>query len=157
MTRNSASSTTEDGRSRILGTVIVLSVIGAAIAGYLTWAHYNESVLVCAVGNCGTVQKSAYATIGPVPIAILGVGMYIVMGLLAAGRLHNWLPMSYRQATMAAWAIALAGFAYALYLTYLEIWVIKAICQWCVGSAVVTALILVAETVLFWRILGEDD
>jgi len=156
LTRSSASSTAQEGRSRILGIVVLLSLVGAAIAAYLTYTHFDESALVCAVGDCGTVQTSKYAEIGPVPIAVLGLGMYVVLGLSAAGRLRGLLPLTVQQATMASWAIALAGFAYAIYLTYLEIWVIKAICQWCVASAIVTALILVAETVLLWRVLGED-
>lgn len=157
MTRSSASSTTQEARSRFLGAVILLSVIGAAIAGYLTYTHFNESALVCAVGDCGTVQKSKYAEIGPIPIALLGLGMYVVLGILAAGRLRGRLPVTFQQATIAAWAIALAGVAYAAYLTYLEIWVIDAICQWCVASAIVTTLILAAETVLLWRVLGDVD
>lgn len=157
MTRSSASSTTQAGQSRIPGIVLLLSVIGVGIAGYLTYTHFDESALVCAVGDCGTVQSSKYSEIGPVPIAILGLGMYVALGLLAFSRMRGGLGMSFKQATIAAWAITLAGFAYALYLTYLEIWVIKAICQWCVASAIVTGLILIAETILLWRVLGETD
>ncbi len=112
---------------------------------------------MCAVGDCGTVQKSAYSEIGPIPIAILGLGMYLTLALLAFSRLRRGVPLSFRHATIASWAIALAGAAYAIYLTYLEIWVIQAICQWCVASAIVTGLILIAETVLLWRVLGEND
>lgn len=157
MTRSSASSTTQEGRSWIPGIVLLLSILGAGIAAYLTYTHFDESALVCAVGDCGTVQTSKYATIGPAPIAILGLGMYIALALLAFSRMRGGLGVSFRQATVTSWAITLAGFAYALYLTYLEIWVIKAICQWCVASAIVTGLILIAETILIWRVLGETD
>lgn len=156
--RSSASrAVSDEGRSRIPAIVLVLSIIGAGIAAYLTYTHFDESALVCAVGDCGTVQSSKYAELGPVPIAILGLGMYVVLALLALVRVRGSNALSFRHASIASWAITLAGAVYALYLTYLEIWVIKAICQWCVASAIVTGLILVAETILLWRILGEVE
>lgn len=157
LTRSSASKAASTGRSRIPGIVLLLSIIGAGVAAYLTYTHFDENALVCAIGDCGTVQKSKYSAIGPIPIALLGVGMYVTLALLALGRLRIRLPLSYSQATMASWAIALAGGAYAIYLTYLEIWVIKAICQWCVASAIATWLILIVETILLWRVIGETD
>jgi uncharacterized membrane protein len=47
----------------------------------------------------------------------------------------------------------LTGFLYAAYLTYVEIWVIDAICQWCVLSATITTAILIAESVSLWKSL----
>lgn len=158
MRRSSASSSvTREGRSRVPEIVLLLSILGAGIAAYLTYTHFDEGALVCAVGDCGTVQSSKYSEIGPIPIAILGLGMYVVLALLAFSRMRGGLRISFRHATMASWAITLAGAVYAIYLTYLEIWVIKAICQWCVASAIVTGLILIAETMLLWRLLGEVE
>ncbi|MCC6935125.1 MAG: vitamin K epoxide reductase family protein [Thermomicrobiales bacterium] len=141
----------------MLGAIVGLSILGIIVAAYLTYSHFDESALMCAVGDCGTVQKSKYATLGPIPIAILGLGMYVALGLSALGRMRGKLPVSFEVATMASWGIALAGVAYALYLTYLEIWVIKAICQWCVASAIITTLILAIESVLLWHVLGEEQ
>lgn len=141
----------------MLGAIVGLSILGIIVAAYLTYSHFDESALMCAVGDCGTVQKSKYATLGPIPIAILGLAMYVALGLSALGRMRGKLPVTFEVATMASWGIALAGVAYALYLTYLEIWVIKAICQWCVASAIITTLILAIESVLLWHVLGEEQ
>lgn len=130
---------------------------GLSIAAYLTYTHYNHNALVCSVGDCGTVQTSDYATIGPVPIAILGLLMYLFVGALALARMRGSRLISHDRATIASWTVTFAGLLYALYLTYVEIWVIDAICQWCVASAIVTTIIFGVESVLLWRVLGDTS
>lgn len=130
---------------------------GLSIAAYLTYTHYNHNALVCSVGDCGTVQTSDYATIGPVPIAILGLLMYLFVGALALARMRGSRLISHDRATIASWTVTFAGLLYALYLTYVEIWVIDAICQWCVASAIVTTIIFAVESVLLWRVLGDTS
>lgn len=134
---------------------MVLAIAGVAVAGYLTYVHYDQSALVCSVGNCHTVQTSKYAVIAGIPIAILGLGMYLAvigLGLLRRMRAEWRMP-----ATMAAFTIVLAGTLYAAYLTYLEIWVIHAICQWCVISAILTLGLLAVEGTGLYRLLGRED
>jgi uncharacterized membrane protein len=143
--------------SYLLASIVLLSVVGALVAAYLTYTHFDRDALVCAVGQCGTVQDSAYATLGPVPIAVLGVGMYLALGALALVRWLGVGPFTFEQATVASWTIAFAGTLYAAYLTYVEIWVINAICQWCVISAIIGTLILVIESVIIWRSMLSDS
>lgn len=135
---------------------IALSVLGIAVAAYLTVVHYQHDLLICgAGGGCHTVQNSEYAVVAGVPIALGGLAMYVV--LLGLGVLR-WVVSGRRSvATYAAFGIALAGVAYAAYLTYIELFVIDAICQWCVSSAVITTLICAIEGVGVWRLLGVPD
>lgn len=133
---------------------IVLAVLGVGVASYLTYVHYNQGALVCGVGNCHTVQNSRYAVIAGIPISVLGLAMYLAV--IALGVLRLVRRDLFMLATMAAFAVTLAGTLYAAYLTYLEIAVIKAICQWCVTSAVLTLLILISEGFGLFRLLGED-
>src|SRR3954468_22837631 len=65
---------------------LALSLAGAVVAGYLTWVHYDLSALTCGIGDCHTVQTSSYASIGPVPIALLGLGMFLAIAALAVVR-----------------------------------------------------------------------
>lgn len=130
---------------------LVLSVLGLGVAGYLTYVHYNHNALVCTTGGCETVQSSKYATLGPLPIAVLGVGMYLALGALAAARRFRADWLAFDTATILAWVAVAAGVAYAAYLTYLELFVINAICQWCVTSAIISVLILACESVLLWK------
>jgi uncharacterized membrane protein len=121
----------------------VLALAGLAVAGYLTVAHFRGEILVCGVGDCQTVQNSPYAEIAGVPIALLGAGMYLTLMGLGVAR---WCWPGKRDVfTTVAFGLALAGALYAAYLTYLEIWVIRAICQWCVVSALLTSVILGVE------------
>jgi uncharacterized membrane protein len=137
---------------RLPQLVLLLSALGAAVAAYLTYAHYDANALVCAAGKCGTVQSSSYATIGPIPIAILGLGMYLTLGALALTRWTRRGPLSTEFATIASWGIAFAATLYAAYLTYVELFVIHAVCQWCVASAIIGLLILVADSAAVWRL-----
>ncbi|HEY7031354.1 MAG TPA: vitamin K epoxide reductase family protein [Thermomicrobiales bacterium] len=156
-TPRSLASTHPDGARlpRLTAISLVLAVAGTGVAAYLTSVHYDDALLLCGVGNCETVQQSKYAEIAGIPVALLGLLMYLA---LAALGLLRWRRPDVRPAaTTLAFAVALAGTIYAAYLTYLEIWVIDAICQWCVTSAILTLGILVVESVAVWRVLGVTD
>ena len=137
---------------------MVVAGAGVVLAAYLTWVHYDISALVCRVGDCHTVQASQYAMVGAAPVALLGAGMYaavLATQIVARVRPHVAFAMS-----AVAFAIALAGTLYAAYLTWLEVAVIHAICQWCVASAVLTVTLLALTSAMIWRMFassGADD
>jgi uncharacterized membrane protein len=124
---------------------LALSLAGAVVAGYLTWVHYDISVLTCRIGDCHTVQTSPYATIGSIPIALLGVGMFLAIAMLAVVRWRR--PALRWPATFAAFMLAFGGVLYFGYLTYLEVAIIGAICQWCVLAAGLTGTLFVVEII----------
>jgi uncharacterized membrane protein len=137
-----APTTWRAGLLSLSGLTLLLSVVGAGIAGYLTYVHYDESVLVCtAGGGCHTVQQSAYATIGPIPIAMLGLGMFLTLGALALVRILDWKAISADTAVMLSWGITLSALLYYAYLVYVELFVLEAVCQWCVGTTAITVAI----------------
>jgi uncharacterized membrane protein len=121
--------------ARLRAAAMTLSAIGIAIAGYLTYVHYAELDPVCVGGGggCERVQASDYAELAGVPVAVIGVLGYVAVGAASLGRGERLL--------LTAAALALAGAGFSLYLTYLELFVIDAICQWCIASlGVMTAL-----------------
>ncbi len=128
-----------------------LSGLGILLAAYLTWVHFNTGSLVCGLGDCHTVQASEYATIGPVPVAVLGLGMYAVVCLANAAGLTQ--PAWSMPLAVVAFGVLLAGTLYALYLTWLEVAVIQAICQWCVASAILSVLLLAIQSGIVWDLL----
>ncbi|MGI8506607.1 MAG: vitamin K epoxide reductase family protein [Solirubrobacteraceae bacterium] len=133
-----SSAVSADRRLRI--AILVLSLIGIGIAGYLTYVHYEGLKVLClSSGGCETVQASSYAKLAGVPVAVLGLVGYIgILGSLAIrGELGR----------VAAFAIALVGFGFSLYLTYRELFTIKAICQWCVSSAVLMTVLAVLTAI----------
>jgi len=131
------------GRPRWQLVSLALALAGAGVAGYLTLVAYDESLLVCGLGDCATVQNSPYAKLGGIPIALLGLLMYLV--LLGLGVVRWRLVHQTELLTSANTSIALAGTLFSGYLTYLELFVIHAICQWCVASAVIVTLLLLVE------------
>jgi uncharacterized membrane protein/thiol-disulfide isomerase/thioredoxin len=124
-----------------------LVVMGAGVAGYLSFIEVTGSTAVCGpVGDCNTVQQSQYASLfGFLPVGVLGLLGYLAIGAI-------WLvwrkgPPRYRDRSSALlYAAALAGAGFSVYLTFLEPFVIGASCAWCLTSAAVIAVILMAAT-----------
>jgi uncharacterized membrane protein len=122
----------------------LVALAGIAVAGYLSWAHYADSAVVCvAGGGCETVQESEYAEIAGVSVAVLGLVAYAVILALIA-----WDAPSAR---LSAAAIALVGLLFSAYLLALQMFVIDAICVWCVANDVVIAPALALLTGLRLR------
>lgn len=137
-----------DRRLRIAGLVVVL--VGVGVASYLTYVHYAGLQPFCAGGGhgCERVQSSSYARLGGIPVALLGLAGYLAIAaaLLAPGE----------RARLAAAALAVSGFGFSAYLTYLELFVIDAICQWCVGSAVLMTLLLIVSAARAFGYVGAE-
>lgn len=120
----------------------LLSLLGAGIAAYLTAAHLADASLLCATGGCETVQRSRYAELAGVPVAALGLAGYVAIAATAAARTERW--------RAAGFVLALTGLAFAGYLVWVQVGVLHAICQWCLGSDAILAL-LVPATLLRLR------
>ena len=123
----------------------LLAAVGLAISSYLTWVHLAGAVPVCVGGGdgCEAVQASRYSELAGVPVALLGLVAYAAM-LLAA-------MLGGERAALFGLFVALVGVLFSAYLTYLELFVIRAICQWCVASALVIAACLALSIVRLLR------
>ena len=128
--------------SRLRTAIAVLSIVGAGIAAYLTVAHLTHTQVACVTGGCETVQSSKYSELFGIPVAAIGLAGYVLLAASAGFRSDL--------ARTAGAAAALAGFVFAVYLIYVQIGVIGAVCQWCITSDVLLAL-LVAATFLRLR------
>lgn len=117
--------------------------VAGAIAAYLVVVHYRGDVLVCATGGCETVQRSRYAELLGIPVAVFGLVTY---ALLVASSLTR------RPAAVALGAgLALTALLFAQYLAYVQIAVLHAICTWCVAADSLTTLIALAAVLRFVR------
>ena len=129
---------------RLMIAVLVLCLLGIADAGYLTYVHYAGIKVAClASGGCETVQASSYAKLAGIPVSVLGLIGYV--GILLTVAIRTELSRA------AAFGIALIGFGFSMYLTYRELFTIKAICQWCVASAVLMTALAILTAVRFVR------
>jgi uncharacterized membrane protein len=128
----------------------VLALIGIAVATYISIAEFGGGTPVCLAGGhgCETVARSHYSHLAGINVAVIGIGGYVVLMICAlvpgdAGRFGGFLT-------------ALVGFGFSAYLTYLELFVIDAICQWCVASAAVMALSLAVAVARAFAYTGRD-
>ena len=117
------------------GALAVLAVAGMGVAAYLTYAHWADKVVACGgLGRCETVQQSEYSTIAGVPVALLGGLAAAALVAVALSRLGG-LPLAVEWASMAALGLTTASVAFAAYLTYIELFVLEAICLYCLALA----------------------
>jgi uncharacterized membrane protein len=135
---------TPDGQARrgALGLPLVLVALAAAgVSGYLSVARLLGEPAACGPSHgCETVAQSEYSLLfGVLPVAYLGFGFSLVLVGLALA----WWLRAERRALLAAYGMLLLGTLFAAYLTYLELFVIKAICPWCVTFAITVVVDLV--------------
>jgi uncharacterized membrane protein len=114
-----------------------LAMAGVAVAAYLTYTSYAETTIACTTGGCEAVQSSDYAELLGVPVAVLGLLAY----LLLLGTAFFTLEL----ARLAGAVVAVSGALFAAYLLFAQLFLIDAICQWCVASDVLIGLLAVSS------------
>jgi uncharacterized membrane protein len=121
--------------------IALLALVGFSISLYL-WLYKIGIIgrLQCGTGSCEYVQTSRYGTLLGVPVAFYGVVAYAGLLVVALAGLQPGL-LQRRWPTAVAAAIAAGGVLFTVYLTWIELFVLHAICRWCVGSGVVITLI----------------
>jgi uncharacterized membrane protein len=128
----------------------LLAVAGIGVATYITIAESGGGAPKCLAGGhgCQTVAESSYSHLAGINVAVLGIVGYALLLVAAllpgdAGRFGGFLT-------------ALIGFGFSAYLTYLELFVIDAICQWCVASAVLMTLSLAVAATRAFAYTGRE-
>jgi uncharacterized membrane protein len=134
--------------SRALRIVLIaITVLGVALASYLTYVHYAEIKPLCTAGNaCIKVQSSVYSKLAGVPVALMGLIGYVLI-------LASLLVRQNESTRLATMALTLVGFGFSAYLTYRELFSIHAICEECATSA---GFLTVLMGLSVWRFLRGD-
>ena len=110
-----------------------LSLTGVAITIYLLYARATHTQLACTTGGCETVQESGYAEVAGIPVAAIGLAGYVA--LIATTFMRT------EAGRAAAVALSLVALAFSAYLLVVQLFVLHAICVWCVASDVTVLLI----------------
>lgn len=128
----------------------LMALVGLFIAMYLTLYKVGIiGALACGTGGCETVQLSRWSTFLGLPVAAWGAVYYaLVFALALAGVQDRWADV--RGLSVAMLIVTTWGGLFSAWLTYLELFVIRAICRWCVVSAVL-AVVLFVLAFLEWR------
>ena len=127
--------------------MVVIAVLGLALASYLVYVHYSGSRPVCTTsGACERVQTSIYSKIDGVPVALIGLIGYvgIFLSLLVADR---------DEVRMATLAMTVIGVCFSGYLTYREVFTLKTICEECAASAVLMLILFAGAATRY--VLGD--
>ena len=117
--------------------LVLLTLVGLLVATYL-WLYKIGMLgqLQCGTGSCELVQASRYAELFGLPVALYGVGGYAALFAVGLAGLQPRFAADRRLARLLA-ALATVGFAFTSYLTGIELFVLHAICRWCVASAAI--------------------
>ncbi|MDF1499808.1 MAG: vitamin K epoxide reductase family protein [Anaerolineales bacterium] len=125
---------------RIEKSAVILAVLGVLDSVYLTWVKFTGSYATCGpIGNCEAVNSSRYAEIAGVPIALIGILGYLAI-IVVVGIEHK-VPDWEGGLRLAFFGFTLTGTIYSAYLTYIEIAVLKAVCPYCVISAILMLML----------------
>ncbi len=127
--------------SRLRSAIATLAVAGLGIAAYMTCTRYSGGQLFCATGGCETVQRSRYATVEGIPVAVVGVAGYLA--LLATTAFRG------SRAAAAGVGIAVVAVLFSTYLLLAQVVLIHAVCRWCVAGDVVVSLLAVLTIARF--------
>lgn len=125
-------------------TAALLSLAGLFISAYLYLYKIGKiGSLACGTGDCEAVQLSQWSRFAGVDVALIGVVGYVGLLALSLAALQPALADRRWPATLLV-ALAGIGVLFTIYLSYLELFVIHAVCWWCVASGVIIVAILLA-------------
>ena len=128
------------GKRISTAAILIFAFLGIADSSYLLQAKIEGAALMCdisALSGCNAVAESPYSMVFGIPIAAYGVAFYSVLFLVAALELIVF----HRRARQTIQAFAVFGLAASAYFTALQLFVIQAVCIYCIASAVLTALV----------------
>jgi uncharacterized membrane protein len=134
-------------------SLIALSIIGILDAAYLTYIKLLENGVCVVSSGCEIVNTSQFADIGGIPIAAIGGAAYLVM--LAVLLMEPRSEFFLINGPLILFGLTLIGVLYSAYLTYLELYVIHAICPFCVVSALVLTVMFILSIVRLRANLAE--
>jgi uncharacterized membrane protein len=128
----------------------LMSLLGLFVSSYLYLYKIGRiGTLACGTGACETVQTSQWSRFAGVEVALIGLAGYALLFAVALAALQPGFAGRRWPAALLT-GLAGVGVLFTIYLTYLELFVIHAICRWCIGSAVIIVSLL-ALGVLDWR------
>jgi uncharacterized membrane protein len=129
---------------------IVLAALGLLVSGYMTIYKLTDSQTMClGNGGCSIVNSSVYSEVYGIPVALVGVlGYAAILGILTrAGRRIS--PSG--SAVLITFGLCLAGFLFTVYLIYVEIALIHALCPFCITSQVIMTVLFILSVVRLVR------
>jgi len=121
-------------------TSIALAALGTLVSAYMTVFKFTDNQTMClGNGGCSVVNSSVYSEVYGIPVALVGVvGYAAILGILLAARRPRFPDGS---AVLITFGLCLAGFLFTVYLIYVEVALIHALCPFCITSQVIMTVL----------------
>ncbi len=120
--------------------MLVVSFLGFADASYLAAKHFTNGVIPCSLTHgCEAVTNSVYSEVLGIPVALLGSVFYVAIAVLLFASIES----GSRRLLRLTGRLTLAGFLSSAWFVYAQLFLIHAICQWCMASALTSTILFV--------------
>ena len=131
----------------LLWVSAALSGLGIVVSGYLVSKRFTGGSLACTRwAQCDVVNNSVYSQLFGIPVSVIGLAGYLLLlGLALTALRTNGSPQ--HRILLVSFVLSLGGVGFSAYLTYLEIYVIEALCAWCIASAVIITVLAVVDAI----------
>lgn len=131
----------------------IFSFLGFADATFLTVEHYLGTPIPCSIlGGCDIVTNSVYAQVGPVPLALLGSLYYLTLVILSIVYLDSKKDVAMKSASY----MTVVGFLASLVFVYLQIFIIHALCLYCMISALISLVLFLSGQAILYNLRDKD-
>ena len=154
---SSSASSSQPAASNWPRTIILVFIaIGIGITSYLTYVKITAVPTVCVEGgafNCDVVQNSSYAKLMGIPVAYLGLATYLTLAILVT--LENRVGILREYGAMLTFGVALFAFLFSVWLVYVQVFRLEALCIWCLGHEISITIIFLMSLIRLRRALSE--
>jgi len=129
-------------------TIYILSILGLLNAGYLWFLYSRPEKIGCAISECQMVRESAFSSLLGVDLPIWGFFFFLAIAIYTMLKMQlKHLPSRLEKLGLVFYTMT--GFLFSAYLTYIEFFVLGAICQWCVVSATIGTLLFIVVLIKY--------
>lgn len=131
----------------------VTAILGGLDAAYLLIYKLTSAQAMClGSGECSTVNSSRYSEINGIPVSLLGLLAYLAIIVIHALESHS--RFIEKHGNLLVFGLSLLGVLFSAYLTYVELYIIHAVCPFCVASAVLITIIFILAII---RLIRQTD
>lgn len=158
-TLNELSSVPGSSSGRFVRWLFLLLIIsGIGVSGYLSYVKFTDTPMICVASgafDCGLVQNSPYSELFGVPIAYLGLATYfVILGLVVFQSRSTFLQ---ENGTLLLFGVVFFAWIYSMYLVYIQAFVLRAFCNWCLAHEAIMTVMLVLVSIKLWNHLQSDE
>ena len=135
---------------RLTQVAIVLAIIGLLVSVYMTIYKLTDNDKMCiGSGGCSVVNSSPYSEVSGIPVAVFGVGGYAaILAVLLLEKRNRFLQ---ENGTLLFFGLSIFGFLFTVWLIYVEVALIHALCPFCLTSQAVMTVIFIISVIRLIR------